>query len=898
MPNLTVRHCRRTESPTGAARQWLGVWYEPNVLGVNDPDTGWQDGSYETRVYEEGAFTLVFPNKVASDGVAHQARFLISEQGELYKTADEWVEIYDNNGADLLYVGTPVQVPTLDRAKLQLRGSDAYYTLKKVREYYAGYWNHAPRDVWEHYTGVWAADAASDFAGGAVPAGWAHSHTAASPVPSNVRIAPGAPATEGVIEATPAQWEIGLNGSAPYEYWQIKVQFTRNRFGSETTPPYGDNASVRVGVRDMAGPTDLLWLGLQERASYIKGPDDTPGAPGPAVLNVHFQTDPPGPYEVIVEGRERWVYFFVNQALVGVFPMPEGPYTVAPFVSVVTGDSTSTQYVDVANLLLRRCKPALMADPAAKGDYRLPGAPPPGGLHGRYYNDDDIHQAQNYAQQVFSPEREEHGLYSERLDKVLDFTAAAGYTTSPRAKWQPPGTPSDKWWSVRWVGSIYLELGQADYVLQYDTLQEGARLWVGKTRRGEEYLDNWLFNLGTTQTGGGIRAHLGHESDGAYHDGWYPILIEYGQRGTPGAEFVLRYSRGGGGFTTVPASMLSPWGIYHDQIRGDSHYEVLRTLAQAYGYQMATEPRKLEDVGFPGVLAPKVRVGRDTDKVLHASDFNIEEYSTAIDADGVADAVLGDGTGLADDSQGGQLTAEMIDYATATRGPFLRTEYESLGDIGFAPLLQQRLASILALRSSPWEEVAAKPTGERELRDTFPLTGNLAMLNWQAGDGVRLDLPAIGVEDTTPRQLLGVTRPIRPIALGAPALSFRQRPRSLREFYRVIQRRTLTKQRRYQGQYVHHSGSLAKQGTLAGIDEVTRATLPRNLAKVVDGTLVVMAKPDETPYYIWINGQPTTLPPVLAPGRYDVSSYIGRYYDADLDSEAPYMAVELRTTPS
>lgn len=849
-----------------------GDTFIASTTGLND-NKGWQWGSFETKVYDEGKVELIFPNAYGSDAVAHMERFgVTSVDGRGgYRPGLQWVEIY--NGADLLYVGTFTGA-NISRDTLTVRGYDAQWILRKQREYYSGYWFHAPRDVWEHYTSVWrftfAADMTTSLGQSKVSGGF--------DMGSFRRVE-----TSGTILGG-GGIEIGLNSSNPYEAWQARMTFTRSRFGEEDTPPFGNGAFAGAGVA--VGGTPYLWVELRERETFLNGPSDVPGATEDFHVPANTQGDP-GVYEVIVEGRERWVYFLVNQSLIGVLPMPNGPATVVPFVSVDPGGGNAfTKRVDLTNMTFRRTVPFLMK--GAKGHYHLPGEPPSGGLWGRYVDDSQIQEDGNFGALQFSPLRnEEHrDMWAARLDRRLNFTTAAGYTTEPVPKWQPRNGPTDGlWWSVRWTGSIYLPLADTDCQIQYDTQEEGARLWVGKTRRGEEALDNWLFGLGTTQTLSSVRSHLGPDDNGQYHNGWYPILIEYGQRGTPGAEFVLRYDVGGG-MVVVPETALSPYGMFCDQIRADSHYEAIKTIQEGFGYQSAIVPQAWGSGSFPGQLAPYVSVGRSSDKVLAPAD--LEEYSTEINAEDVSDMVMGDAAGLAAEDANAALTAEVIDYETIEDAYAVMTQFETIGDISFLPLLNQRLQTLMALHGTPWEDVSAAPAGKRELTDTFPLTGDIAKLDWRGGDALRLNLPGIGVVDEDPRQILSATRTIYQVGLGPIAVSFRQRPRDWKDFLRQIQRRVTRKQRTYQGQKVTTSGSYT---TPTDTELITWMPLPHNLSTVSEMWLNVLEIPTSTKY-IWVNDNPTELPPVTTAGRFDVTAYVDSYNDL------PVMKVELKDTPT
>jgi len=205
------------------------------------------------------------------------------------------------------------------------------------------------------------------------------------------------------------------------------------------------------------------------------------------------------------------------------------------------------------------------------------------------------------------------------------------------------------------------------------------------------------------------------------------------------------------------------------------------------------------------------------------------------DWDRLVDGLVADAAGIADPKGSGQLSAQVVDY---TRDHLaLRQGYESLSDITEAPLLQTRLDSLLALRSSPNEQVGVRPSGQRDLVDTFPLTGTLARLDWLPGDGFLRDLEEIGVKDLTPVQLTTVSWPLRPDGVGAPTIGCRQRPRSVRAAMLRLSRAIYAPRQNYQGSIALISGSLGGGG---GVDEYSRVALPSNLSTIVRATAVVL----------------------------------------------------------
>src|SRR5205085_4078053 len=134
-------------------------------------------------------------------------------------------------------------------------------------------------------------------------------------------------------------------------------------------------------------------------------------------------------------------------------------------------------------------------------------------------------------------------------------------------------------------------------------------------------------------------------------------------------------------------------------------------------------PRTLESGEFPSQVIPRVRQGVDTDLIL-ANDAATDLAAEGDAADAV-DRLLIDAAGIADPKGAAQLTADAVnDVAVAAGHLFLSTAAESLPEVSEANLLGQRADSLLALRSGPNEQVAARPqTLDHALTDTFPLTG-------------------------------------------------------------------------------------------------------------------------------------------------------------------------------
>lgn len=332
----------------------------------------------------------------------------------------------------------------------------------------------------------------------------------------------------------------------------------------------------------------------------------------------------------------------------------------------------------------------------------------------------------------------------------------------------------------------------------------------------------------------------------------------------------------------MPASQSGIIDTTQQPLRYVSHYDQLLQTVKDWGLQIKTEPMQLESGEFPGRLRPMTRVGRDTEYTVGSPQVRrptASDLSDAITAEEVADALIADAQGLADPGGAAQVSAEVFNFAnlmgaiggatSVPAHPWISSEYDQSNDIAFPSLLLQRLTSQLALRGAPWEHVSMSHRHERLMVDTFPLTGSIADFFWNPGDGVRLNLPELGVVDASPRQVLGVTFPITPGGLGAPSLSFRQRPRNFKQVLRDMLRNQLTAQRSYQSQLAIANGNTAG----SGMDPYSRVALPSNMANLVSATLVVHVCTGSS-WKIEVNDRSTTWSQISTVGRFDVTQYM------------------------
>jgi hypothetical protein len=847
---VTIRHITRATTGTTVVGATLAA--QPSA-GVNGR-RGYQTGVYEPALSEDGTAKITLPNGSGSDGVLHRERFAVyTDPG--YLPGDEWVEVWQDNR--VLFVGTPIG-GTKGRPTLTLDLADGAGGLLPVqREFAAGFWTHAPRDAFEHYTKAWQPIVADDFDAGADATAW---NSSGANNPGFVRLAPvGAGAVKSLL-AVSGQWPALV--AATTRAWRLETTFRAFALAHPMSSFY-----LFLGGTDGGFAQIRLYPGYAEATALSLS------AGTPVVVTV-----PVPPATIVtgaaIESRDRWILFYINGALLTTIESPFSSPGVEFLPGInVTNSSTGSSVADIDAVLLRAAVPYLMRG-ADKGDYRLPGSPTPGGLKGSYYDEADLRSLGDttvaFYGRVQSPTRTP---YARRQDPTINFATGTPPT------WQPAGPPGGLYFSARWTGSIYLDLEAADVTLRLASVDNGARLYVGKTMFGQELLAQWANPTGApyTLTSGSLRTHL--ETG---RTGWYPIRLEYIQ-GIGSGGIILQQSIAGAAYAVVPSTSLSPYGIYEAEVRYDSHAEQIRTLVETFGLQYRVEPRSLESGLFPGEMVPRVRVGRDTDKVLEPPEST--DATVQISARDSVTALLADAAGLADQANAAQLTTEVVNFAalwpstTAARHIAVASGYESLAEITDPNLLRTRLASLLTLRSSPWEEVGARPRGHREMRDTFPpmfpMPGALAMFDWEPGDGIQLRDDELGLRDDSPRQIIAPQWPFGPDGRGSPNVRFRQRPRSQQDALRQLIRAVLLPQRNYQGQLVVVNGSLGASPATAYADIYSRVSLPTDLATIVGATLVLQAKGDTSAGTITVNGTATPLTAQVA-DRYDITPYVAR----------------------
>lgn len=772
-------------APSGSAVLGKTLVARPLVRSDQPAAPTFQSGQWTGRLGDTGTFQVVFPNVPYWRG-----RF----KGE---GATQFLEITGND--DLEFVGI-IQKVQYSKQSVTVTGYDGMWLLKKSYEVDRQL-VMAPRDVIEQYTAVSQLVVADNFQGSTLDVSkWT---AATSGIGSSVTQANGALTIVSGVTGFASITSVAAP-SISASRWRIQV-----------------NLTIRPGLNELdvdgPSPTNLQVTSLA--ATLVNG-----GAYAP---KIPVTIGAAGVHTLVLESDGRWVRAYLDQQLVGYSIGASGAVAQRVIINVSSGGT-----VDVHGVIAQAWEPFLLRG-STKGDYVLPGSYttyPAGGLHGRYYNDADLQMAVGGAResQILSPLRDAvqsgggPGFYADRLDATINLQANV-----------QPGAATSMW-SARWFGAVYLPLashpGTYTFVINLPTAGTGyaVRVWVGKTQFGDQIINQWTLNSTPTQTPSGTvtTASLGSV------DGWYPVVIEYavatptGSSAAPVFEMSApaNYTDPGGSsittsFGVVPATSLSPLGCVDQRIQGQSHFDVVQKTAQAYGLQLSPLPMPLESGEFPCRLAPLARQGQDTDVVVEPDTNPRAErssnYSNVLDSEDQVATLRGNGAGLPN-GNGAQMQAVVFDPTAATSGLFVQEGWQDSGDAAFPALLAATLNSQLGLRLTAWQQVAADPEAFGRLADTFPLTGALSAMRWRPGDGVRLKLPDVSVDDFTPRQMLQVTREFVPTGRTKTTAQFRNRPRSSDAALRQSVYATSRLGRVYQRQLVTLNSAMANDSVTTG----------------------------------------------------------------------------------
>jgi hypothetical protein len=866
-----IRHVRRTVDGEVGITVGRGAYIADGTSDLGGRQ-GWQSGTIAFALSDDGEGTFRFPNAAGADGRLHRRRFgLLTDPA--YRIGEEWLEVY-RDADELVAVITPRSY-SLSRSELVIKGPDVAGVLGRFRSSDLEPWlGAAPRDVLEHYTRAPILADATDYRGlTGVPASGAATGTTPQGITYHLQA--------GATTATGPDGELIVNG-ATGNYSGA------GRFG--LTDVAADcwivEGRLRVLSENVAGAAVLIAINLYIAgnaitdavhisviANLLTGELTITGAaaagayPGPDVTGGTVEvarragTIVKGTHTLRIACFYDRLFVFLDGELAAEVRRPAPLRAPTGAILYVSGGGAGFDALTVESL----ADFALRG--ADKGDRHLPGVPPAVGLRARIYATASMSARYpiNAAVTKRLPARVGDEPATERLDPAVNFALGTIAPTVPN-------------FAAVWTGAIYLDLAASDRRIRL-TFSSGnirSRLYVGKTRAGlDEAIDDWLAAGPSPKVTVPLRSLLGSKA------GWYPIRIEAASSNQAVASLILEDGAADAGgvvalYATVPQSRLSPIGTYDELVRLESHRELLGQVADMFGYQWRVEPRQLESGEFPGQIIPRVRVGFDAD--LRVTVDRAVDVAVEGDAGDAVDVLTADAAGIADPKGSGQLSARIIDVGNARAHAFTHGDYDSLSEISEAPMLETRLGSLLALRSGVNENVGARPDGQRDLVDTFPLTGASTRLDWRPGDGVLLDLDDVDVRDTGPRQLTRVEWPIVPDGYGRPAVGFRQRPRSAAAVLRRALRIALSTQRNYQGTFVVLPGTYGAANGLGAIspgaaDHFARLPLPTNLEDVVEVTLTVTGVVGS--WVLYINGASTGIT-ITTVGRYDVTRWVAR----------------------
>lgn len=771
----------------GATVTLLGRTYGFVELPVSALPTSpdFVEGTYTHRLGDAGEFSVTFPNTAGAKGLWRE-RFSTDK-------ALEFLEVYRDDVLE--FVGS-IQRIEIDDGSVTVSGSDAWALLRRAYER-DRIWTAAPRDVIEAYTRVPVALMTDQFAGSSLGGGWSKTQP---------QFTLNTPVDDGLVTLSPAG-NITQDHYIRYDLnddfgddWRVTARIVRGSFCRLLV----FNSANAIVAYISAGGGDPLARGT------FATRDDSANEVGVGTV----ATWGPAPWTFTIVRQGRWAAGYVNGVLIGWLPWLSAGGGEQVGLGLISTPPVPPAIDDI--WVVRQ--QSFLERGADAGDFHLPGDYPTGGLRGRYFNHADLEgltAAIRHAR-LMSPDREPYG---ERLDPVVDTTGSSAGTLSLPLQ---PGSSGD-YFSVRWFGAVYLRGDLGDYTFETTSVDDGVRLWVGKTAWGEQIIDDWT-------SGAGTNTGVWDASDHGSAAGWYPIVLEYFEDGggntirlqfTPPAS---TYTDPGGTSITastkrvIPSTSLSPLGCFDNRVQGTSHFDMVAQVAQQFGYQLWCEPMQLESGEFPGRLVPRERVGRDTDVLLQPDETDRDEPIFApgvtYDASDQAVHLIGSGAGAADGRS--QTRSEITDLAEVQSGLFALESWVDAGDIAFTDLLAARLNAELALRGEPWEEVRGTPRAQERLADTWPLSGALSAMRWRPGDGIRLLVPNIGVRDTEPRQLMQVTRTFGAHGRTGTQVGIRQRPRSAARSLRSLVRASLVRGRSDQGRVVTLSGNYVQTTLAAG----------------------------------------------------------------------------------
>jgi PA14 domain len=801
-------------------------------------------GSYTLRLGDAGECVLTFPNSSASDGVPWRQRF--DPGGH-----NQFLEIWRNGLLEQVCVIDTVQA---SQQQITVHGQDGWFLLKKA---YERDWVvvQSPRDVIERATQVWVPTTTDNFPAGALNAQW----TASTNNGGTVAIGQ----SGGLVLKAPAGSSVFAQVASP----NVTVPSTATWRASCNVQFANINStgSFVLQISEVGGSTWALFLNAGNAVFQGFGQVQVPAAAS---------------YGLALESDGEWVWAFANGMLVGCVRRNQTE-TALNTELILNGTAASACSAIVTGVLVEILQPFLVPG-SDKGDFVLPGTAstyPSGGLHARYYNDTDLAGAgANRLLTILNPTRSQAYAGSGTAEYANQQDATINHANSATGFAPTPGAANTNF-SVKWFGAIYLKLSQGNYTISF-TVDDGVRIWIGKTKWGDQIIDSWITQVATTYNATLTAASLAgtppYGGAAVAKDGWYPIVIEYFQDGgNCAAQFSftppVSYTDPGGTALTggvsviVPATSLSPLGCADQRYQGVSHFDLAQQTITGFGYQASVEPQQLESGLFPGVLAPRIREGHDTDIILKP-DLSIREdgegllnYSSTVDATDFCSSLQGNGAGFQNGTTG-QLQAEVYDPATMLASLFDVQGWQDFSDASFISLLQGLLNSRLGLQLTPWQLLSADPTGSPRLAYTWPLPSNLAAMRWRPGDGLRIQARDINVVDTVPRQLLVIARSFTPNGKTGVTASFANRPRNPARMLKQLLYSASRQQRNYQKQLVTLNGIYVTGVIAPGATGGNSVVIPAATDTIVRARLRVSANSGPVAFNVLVNGVDQTTP--------------------------------------
>jgi hypothetical protein len=828
-------------------------------------------GYWTGRLDDAGEAQLVFPNATSSDGTPWRQRF--DPTGHL-----QWIEIYFNGYLD--FCGVIDQV-TPDQQSVTVHAYDPFWVLKKayVRDWIV---TQAPRDVIERGTKLWVPTAVDNFPAGSISSQW----TVSTSGGGTAAIGPNG----------------GLNLAIPASTGQVIVESAA--VACDSTSVWSASCTLQnanIGINFMT------WM-VKESSGHEYMLQMFSGIMTFDASGLSFVTQMPFPaapsYEFLIESDGEWVSGYVNGQLVGCIRRLDAAATSLQAEINFFSDGGGAANLTVTGVLAETLQPFLMVG-SDKGDYVLAGDAstyPSGGLTARYFNDLDLVADSNALYKVLSPPRTQAYGGSSPAEYQDQQDATIANQDNPT-----PGAATSNW-SVKWFGAIYLKLSAGNYSFEIEnpaTSGCAVRVWVGKTQFGTQLVDEWTFGTQAQIFGFTVSATTlaGTNSDGSTSakDGWYPIVIEYAVGSTalqapllallsspaaytdPGGTAIAAGSQN----IVVPSTSLSPLGCIDQRYQGVAHFDLVQQTLQAVNASSSTHPQQLEasTIAFPGVLAPRIREGQDTDVVLQP-DLGARQdaegllnYSSTLDSSDFATSMQGNGAGTQTGTTG-QLQAMVYDAPTMQAALFDAQQWQDFSDASFVQLLQALLNAQLGLSLTPWQLLSADPNGRPRKAYAWPITGATLQMRWRPGFGLRVQAPLINVYDTSPRQLLVITRNVGPFGYVSTQGTFADRPKNPA---RTLKRQlyTVTRlQRNYQRGALRLTGNSQFSSIAASTLDSGLTIVPLSPGdKIIGATLYIAVNTGNVHVYIngsdettalngpW-TGEPVVIPigPVAVPG--------------------------------